>query len=170
MYAVELKPRATTDRFQPGTNTWDSAMNRHFGLCLSAVLAALAFAPLAAFADPPAAPITKTNPSFPPNTPTPAYPKASRKAKEAGMVKAMVCIDPTGHVTKADIAQSSGHPNLDNAVLQWLRTVKLNPATENGQPVDVCDYPLSYEFIVKKGAYQPPTRTTNPFDIGPPGN
>lgn len=141
-------------------------MNRHFGLCIGAVLAALAFAPLAAFADPPTAPATKTNPSFPSNTPTPAYPKASRKAKEAGVVKAMVCIDPTGNVTKADIAQSSGHPNLDNVVLQWLRTVKLNPATENGQSVNVCDYPFSYEFQVTQQPEKPrPTQAGNPGDI-----
>jgi TonB family protein len=141
-------------------------MNRQFTLCLPAALALLAFAPLASFADPP----VKTNPSFRPNTATPAYPKAARKAKEAGVVKTNLCIDHTGHITKADISQSSGHPNLDNAVLDWLHTVQLNPATENGQPVDVCDYPFAYEFQVTQQPEKPrSTQAGNPGDIAGAG-
>jgi TonB family protein len=137
-------------------------MKRQLALYAPVLAALVAFAPLAAFADPP----MKTAPSFPPGTSTPTYPKASRKAKEAGVVKANICIDHTGHVTRSDISQSSGHPNLDAAVVDWLRTVKLNPATENGKAVDVCDYPFSYEFKVTQKPQKPFTNQDGfPGDI-----
>jgi TonB family protein len=138
----------------------------------SLVIMALAAAlPLAAHAAPQAQPVaaTTTDPSMRPNTPLPVYPPASRSKKEAGVVRLTLCVDAAGHVTKSDLAQSSGFPNLDNAVLKWAHDLQLNPAKSGDTPVAVCDFPIKYEFQVTKGQTQLPTRTTNPFDIGPPG-
>lgn len=109
-----------------------------------------------------------TDPSFRPNTPLPVYPPASRRNKEAGVVRLRLCIDGAGNVAKADLAQSSGFPNLDNAVLKWASGLQLNPAKSGDKPVAICDFPFKYEFQVTKGPEQPMTRTTNPFDVGPP--
>ncbi len=106
------------------------------------------------------------DPTLRPNTPMPDYPKQSRAKKEAGIVRVKLCVDAAGHVTKADLAQTSGFPNLDNAVLKWVQGIQFNAAMKGSTPVAVCDFPLKYEFQVTKG----PTRqeqTTNPFDIGP---
>lgn len=120
------------------------------------------------YADPqaPGAAETTTDPSLRPNTPMPDYPKQSRSKKEAGVVRVKLCVDAAGHVTKADLAQTSGFPNLDAAVMKWVQGVQFNAAMKGATPVAVCDFPLKYEFQVTKG----PTRqeqTTNPFDIGP---
>jgi protein TonB len=125
-----------------------------------------------AHADPqsPPAPAPTTDPSMRPNTPLPVYPPASRKKQEAGVVRLSLCIDAAGRVSKADLTQSSGFPNLDNAVLKWAQDLQVNPAKSGATPVAVCDFPFKYEFQVTKGPDQLMTRTTNPFDIGPPGN
>src|ERR1051325_8488085 len=123
-----------------------------------------------ACADPPTqtAAAATTDPTFRPKTPLPAYPAESRKNKEAGVVHVKLCIDATGKVTKADLSESSGFPNLDNAVLKWIQGVQFNPAMNGPPPVALCDFPFKYEFQITKG----PTRqekTNNPFDIGPAG-
>ena len=124
---------------------------------------------LAAHADPPVPAATEatSDPTLRLNTPLPVYPPQSRKKKEAGVVRLMLCVDAAGRATKVDLAQSSGFPNLDNAVLKWAQDIQFNPAMNGSAPVAVCDFPLKYEFQVTKGPTQPPTRTTNPFDIGP---
>jgi TonB family protein len=111
-----------------------------------------------------------TDPTIRPNTALPVYPPASRKKQEAGVVKLALCVDVKGKVTRTDLAESSGFPNLDNAVLKWAKALTLNPAKAGETPVAVCDVPFNYEFQVTKGPDQLMTRTTNPFDIGPPSN
>ncbi|MBI1359157.1 MAG: TonB family protein [Alphaproteobacteria bacterium] len=132
---------------------------------ISALAAALL---MTAHADPPAA--ATTEPTFRADTPLPAYPPRSRRHKEAGVVKLALCVDAAGKVTKADLAKSSGYPNLDKAVLTWIHSVTMNPAMRGATPVAVCDIPFSYEFKVTKGPDKLQTRTTNPFDVGPPSN
>jgi protein TonB len=140
-----------------------------FVMVRNLTIAVCAFAaPLAARAAPPApTPEPTSYPSLRPNTPLPEYPAASRRHKEAGVVKVALCVDATGKVTKADMAQSSGFPNLDKAVVKWIVGLQVNPALAGATPVAVCDIPFSYEFKVTKAPTQPPTRTTNPFDVGP---
>ncbi|MFT3723600.1 MAG: energy transducer TonB [Hyphomonadaceae bacterium] len=139
------------------------------GLTIAMLAAGVFMTPaLLAHADPqtPVATEATTDPSLRPDTPMPAYPKQSRAKKEAGVVRVKLCVEADGRVTKADIAQTSGFPNLDNAVLKWVQGVRFNAAMKGATPVAVCDFPLKYEFQVTKG----PTRqeqTTNPFDIGP---
>ena len=136
----------------------------------SLMIASLAMASLAtasAHADPPVP--AATDPTLRPTTPMPVYPPQSRKKKEAGVVRLMLCVDAAGRATKVDLTQSSGFPNLDNAVLKSAQEIQFNPAMNGSSPVAVCDFPLKYEFQVTKGPTQQ-SRTTNPFDIGPPGN
>jgi TonB family protein len=112
-------------------------------------------------------PAAATDPTLRPNTPMPTYPPQSRKRKEAGVVRIKLCVEADGRVSKADLAETSGFPNLDNAVLTWVKGVKFNPATNGTTAVALCDFPLKYEFQVTKG---PTTQqqTNNAFDIGPP--
>jgi TonB family protein len=126
---------------------------------------------LNAHADPQASAATEAtaDPTLRPNTPLPVYPPQSRKNKEAGIVRLTLCVDAAGRVARADLAQSSGFTNLDNAVLKWAQDIQFNPAMKGSAPVAVCDFPLKYEFQVTKGPTQQ-TRTTNRFCIGPPGN
>ncbi len=44
------------------------------------------------------------------------------------------------------ITQSSGFTRLDEATLAWSRAAKFNPARINGDPVNVCGYPLEYDW------------------------
>lgn len=114
----------------------------------------------------PAAAQTTSDPTMRPDTPMPAYPAQSRKNKEASVVQMKLCVEADGRVSKADVAQTSGYPNLDNAVVKWVKSIQFNPAVKGSTPVALCDFAMSYEFQVTKG----PTRqqqTNNPFDIGP---
>lgn len=138
-------------------------------LLAGVAVAGLGIAPmLAAHAEPQTTYTTPpTDPTLRPNTPMPAYPTQSRKRKEAGVVRMKLCVEADGRVSKADLSETSGFPNLDNAVLSWVKGVKFNPAMQGTTAVQLCDFPLKYEFQVTKG---PTTQqqTNNSFDIGPP--
>jgi TonB family protein len=139
---------------------------------VGAIAASLAVSPtLAAYADQtPVATEAASDPTLRLNTQMPVYPPQSRRNKEAGVVRVKLCVDETGRTTKADLSETSGFPNLDNAVLKWVKDIRFNPAMKGSAPVAVCDFPLKYEFQVTKGKDLLPTRTTNPFDIGPPSH
>ena len=66
--------------------------------------------------------------------PAPEYPRVSRRFGEAGRVLVRVFIDETGQPRQVVIAQSSGHPRLDEAALAAMRKARFRPYTENGQP------------------------------------
>jgi TonB family protein len=51
----------------------------------------------------------------------PPYPPESRKAKETGAVLLKVTVAKNGHVSRAQVAQSSGHPHLDAAASSFVR-------------------------------------------------
>jgi TonB family protein len=100
--------------------------------------------------DEPAPPVgeTSTRPKLHLDTPIPEYPAESRALREEGMVTLELCVSKTGAVESAKLLKSSGHPALDEAALHWAPTVELDPATRNGQPVAVCNYPLSYQWML----------------------
>lgn len=144
-------------------------MNRNtaLGLTLASLMIAGLSVVTPAHAQTPAATVATTDPTLRPNTPLPAYPQQSRKNMEAGIVRMKLCVEADGRVSKADVVETSGFPNLDNAALKWVRDVRFIPALQGTTPVALCDFRLKYEFQVTKG----PTRqqqTSNPFDIGPP--
>ncbi|WP_380066114.1 energy transducer TonB [Dankookia sp. GCM10030260] len=65
----------------------------------------------------------------------PEYPFASRQRGEQGVVGVVIRVAEDGSVLAVEVAQSSGHPALDDsarrAVLRW----KLKPATRDGVPI-----------------------------------
>ena len=123
---------------------------------------------LAAHADPQtlAAAEARPDPTLRPDTPLPAYPREARGKREAGVVRMTLCIEADGRVSKADLAQTRGFPNLDNAVLKWANGIRFNPAMKGATPVTLCDFPMTYAFRVTKGPTQQ-QQTNNAFDAGP---
>jgi protein TonB len=69
--------------------------------------------------------------------PNPIYPARSRRAGEQGWVVMRVLVDRTGRPAQVSVAQSSGHPALDEAALSAVRASLLRPYSENGVPQPV---------------------------------
>jgi TonB family protein len=66
----------------------------------------------------------------------PPYPKESVHLKEQGQVKLAVVIGKDGAVSRASLAEPSGHPLLDTAALQFVKDHwRWQPATRAGKPV-----------------------------------
>lgn len=66
--------------------------------------------------------------------PAPAYPRASRRLGESGLVIVRVFVDADGMPRQLQIAQSSGFVRLDEAALEGVRRARFKPPTENGRP------------------------------------
>ena len=116
---------------------------------LSLLLLALAgTVPVASAAPPPAAPPAAAAPSpeLKPvdatgwTTPRPPYPESARKGKLAGSVRVRVNTDRRGKVTKARVIQSSGHPELDDATVQYAL------ANWTGPRFSQAEYVQNYTF------------------------
>ncbi len=82
-----------------------------------------------------------------PNAP-PAYPEASRRARESGTVLLHLDLDADGRVTNHSIARSSGSARLDAAAAQAVARWRFAPATRAGQPV-ACSIDLPIEFVLR---------------------
>lgn len=67
---------------------------------------------------------------------TPPYPGVARKLGQQGTTKLRLTISPQGVVTSADIVQSSGFPDLDQAAVNWVMSRwRYNPAMQGGVAV-----------------------------------
>ena len=64
----------------------------------------------------------------------PAYPAASLRARETGLVQVSFLIDVDGKVLESKIEQSSGHRRLDEAAREGLSLCKFKPGTLDGKP------------------------------------
>ena len=64
----------------------------------------------------------------------PAYPPASLRANETGIVLLGFLIDVDGRVLQGRVERSSGHRRLDEAALSGLSLCKFRPATLDGKP------------------------------------
>ena len=64
----------------------------------------------------------------------PAYPPASIRANEVGLVRLSFLIDMDGKVLDSKVERSSGHRRLDEAARAGLSLCKFRPATVNGKP------------------------------------
>ena len=63
--------------------------------------------------------------------PLPSYPYAARSRNKTGFGIAVVEIDPTsGRVIRAEMAESTSHPELDDAALSAFRDWRFKPGTE----------------------------------------
>jgi protein TonB len=53
---------------------------------------------------------------------TPDYPPLSRRLGEQGTLRLKLSITPQGAVADAMVVNSSGHPRLDEAAVDWVKT------------------------------------------------
>jgi len=67
--------------------------------------------------------------------PRPAYPRASVRNEETGVVTLSFTVAANGHLLGAAIANSSGFHNLDNAAYTALTRCRFRPASIDGKPV-----------------------------------
>lgn len=70
------------------------------------------------------------------DNPAPQYPKLSRRRGEQGKVTLRVRVRADGRAETAEIAQSSGHPRLDDAALETVRSWRFVPARQGETPID----------------------------------
>lgn len=80
----------------------------------------------------------------------PTYPSASARAQEQGTTGLQVCVNTSGRVTSASVAQSSGHPRLDDAALVWIKTAKFAPGSVGGVPRDMCGHEVFYQWNLEE--------------------
>lgn len=64
----------------------------------------------------------------------PAYPAASLRANESGVVLLSFLIDVDGRVLEGKVERSSGYRRLDDAARNGLSLCKFRPATLDGKP------------------------------------
>lgn len=79
----------------------------------------------------------------------PDYPKASVDAGEHGVVKLRLFLGADGNPEKVDIAESSGHPRLDDAAIRALVHTSCDPWTVDGKPVRT-SYVVPFSFDLSK--------------------
>jgi protein TonB len=67
---------------------------------------------------------------------TPPYPTLARAASHQGTVLLQMTVSPQGDVVSANVVQSSGYPELDQAAVSWVVAHwKYRPAVLNGVTV-----------------------------------
>lgn len=59
-------------------------------------------------------------------------------------------IDATGQVVNATIHSSNGVPEVEQAVLRQVNSLRFRPATRNGNPLKVSADPVTYTWILDK--------------------
>lgn len=64
--------------------------------------------------------------------PRPAYPTASRRLREQGLVVLRVLVDERGRAQELSIHESSGHARLDHAALDAVARAAFKPYVANG--------------------------------------
>ena len=80
----------------------------------------------------------------------PPYPKDAAHRGEQGTVKLAVTIGTDGVVSRAAVAKTSGHPDLDSAALDYVKSQwRWQPPTRNGKPV-TANTPVNVVFNLKK--------------------
>ncbi|MBD5801687.1 transport protein TonB [Azoarcus sp. Aa7] len=70
------------------------------------------------------------------DNPAPQYPKLSRRRGEQGKVTLRVRVRADGRAEAVEIAHSSGHPRLDDAALETVRSWRFVPARQGETPID----------------------------------
>jgi protein TonB len=94
-------------------------------------------------------PGTSVKVTFSPD-PSDYYPEVSRRNGEEGRAVVKVCVNVAGKVDSAEIANTTGHPLLDEAALKVARAMKFKPATSEGKPVASCPT-LPVKFVLHAG-------------------
>ena len=129
---------------------------------LSAVSLVLVLAGCGGTSEPPAAPAIAPTELAAIETPPPTYPPEAECNSDGGTTVLRVTIEQDGVPSQVAQAQSSGHPALDKAALEAVRTWKFRAATRNGKPVShTITVPVNFPAVLEK-----PTRC---FAQGTPG-
>jgi TonB family protein len=71
--------------------------------------------------------------------PVPEFSEAARKQRFQGVVGLNVVVDKAGRISRVSIAKALGM-GLDEQAVNMVGTWRFNPATRNGEPVDVAMY------------------------------
>jgi protein TonB len=67
---------------------------------------------------------------------TPPYPEMARRMGEHGSVQLHISVAASGEITDVTLAQSSGHADLDQAALEWVKSHwRYHAATKNGTAI-----------------------------------
>ncbi|HEU5480059.1 MAG TPA: TonB family protein, partial [Candidatus Tumulicola sp.] len=111
-----------------------------------------------------------TPPSFK-NRVSPVYPESARAKHETGAVVLKVLVGADGKAKQFILFKSSGHKDLDDAVLAAAKASTYNPATRGSTPV-VGFYDVTYRFTLTGVAQDEGTSSTltkklaaNPKDV-----
>lgn len=86
---------------------------------------------ITASAEPPATPSANLAVK---QSPQPAYPPASRRLNEEGVVALAVLVDERGRPTEVRVQESSGFPRLDQAAVDGLKRWRFQAAVRDGAP------------------------------------
>ena len=85
------------------------------------------------------------------NVVPPPYPGAALYKGLEGDVVIKVCVDEKGKTTSAELSKSSGHKELDDAAVSWVRQrARFLPAQASGKAVAVCNYAFNYTWTIDK--------------------
>ena len=77
----------------------------------------------------------------------PIYPRASRRAGEAGTVVLRLTVGVSGTVLATDVLSSSGFDRLDQAAQAAVRQWRFSPGTRQGVPVELpIQVPIRFEL------------------------
>jgi protein TonB len=78
----------------------------------------------------------------------PSYPESARRRGEQGRVMLRVTVSIEGSPTDVSVADSSGHPILDEAAVSAVRRWRFTPATRAGQPlVATAEVPVVFRLM-----------------------
>jgi TonB family protein len=119
------------------------------------LLAAPAFAQVSFPSDPSIVRPRNLNPVPPPA-------RRDTRLRTEGDVVLSLCIDASGAVTRATVAASSGDPQLDQDSQAWARLQTYSPATKNGAPIAICDYPTTFQWRIPRDDQQPAPAQVHP--------
>ena len=75
------------------------------------------------------------------------YPEAARREGQEGRAIIKICVNQQGKIDSADVATSSGFPELDEAAIKVAKAYRFKPATSEGKPVSSCPtLPVKFEL------------------------
>ncbi len=83
------------------------------------------------------------------NNPAPAYPQASRRLKEEGVVLLEILVKADGSLGEMRLKKSSGYNRLDEAAQNAVRKWHFVPAKRGGEAIDYW-YELPIEFSLNR--------------------
>ena len=75
--------------------------------------------------------------------------------QEQGDVIVHACVDRKGELLSAEVARSSGYPQLDEAALKVAHATVFKPVTKNGKPRHKSCVHFKVKFVLKDGVPVP---------------